>query len=220
MLGLKLASISLILVSGTGICQSEHFLDLTKLTPPSGGERDTTTVVGVHGGGPEGGKPKAMPLKVTVLRVDKESYRLGDAILLEVRVENIGKDAVLFPWTVDWRFAHGKVSRETLLDLAISPAAEAGNGAKEHPAYGGMAPAGIYGSTADPKTFITLRPGEAARIRFASKLPRREALNRFASQLFIKASLSVFDGPLSAAHGYDSTAVSESSIAIQVIGTQ
>ena len=201
------------LLADMGLCQTERFLDMTKLVAPrnaDGSNKGSVSLSGICGDCPK----RIFPLKLTLLMLDKQSYFWGETFLADIRLENIGSTPIAFPWTIDGRFAYeGKVKPASLLNLAIRPMTES---ARPEKADGWMELAGLYGALDDPKTFITVQRGETVRLRFASHVsPRGQKPDHFPFDLAVKVEAEFFNGPLSG-YGLGSRTVSENSITVKV----
>ena len=218
--GQAIGLLGLGLLTGTAICQSERFLDLTKLVRPSNdnapsGGSVASSLVG------ETGQPavKPSPLRVTLLSLDKRSYYWGEKFVADVRVENAGDQPVAFPSTLDSRFANPGVSKpKSLLTVLITPITDPDSSRVNKSVTDGWTEVAVlYGSTDLPQTFVMVQPRETVRIRFASKvLPER---HRFPLKLAVKVRVSFVNGPLSGNNFSGNNywpAVSENSIPITV----
>jgi len=193
----------LALMAGTALCQSEPFLDVTKLSVP----RQDDGRLGSAGGGSEclidGPEPcvKPLPIKVTLLRLDKESYSWEEPLLLEIRLENVGDKPVAIPWTVDWRLRNrSKATANSLLVASVAPLrVHDPSGKSKDLANQRMFTnvAWLYGSTDVPGTFITLPSGGTARIRTPGKIvfPGRDS--NFPFDMLLRAGFSFNKGFLS-----------------------
>jgi hypothetical protein len=119
---------------------------------------------------PRDGKPPKSPVAITLERVDKPVYQIGDLLVYEVTVENVSSEDVMIPTSrnederdvvygarisgnsksyakalVDLHFADGKLDESLTLTT-------------------------LYGVTALPQSFRVLHPGRKLRIRDKEKV--------------------------------------------------
>lgn len=147
----------------TAQAQSDSFLDLTKVKPPTSGK--------LFGGGDivisaSNDTPfQRLPLEITLLRLDKRSYQMGDEVIYDVVIRNVGQDIVVIPWSPDrdqvkpeeMTYPPGYV--DATLSLSITDEVLG-----EQLIYG----ASVYGSEQVRSSLKKLRPGQAVRIRAPS----------------------------------------------------
>jgi hypothetical protein len=143
--------------------QTDSFLDLTKVKPPTSGK--------LFGGGDivisatnDTRIPK-LPLEFTLLKLDKRSYQMGDEVVYDVVIRNVGRNVVVIPWSPD----RDRVKPEektypagymdATLSLIITDKVLG-----EQSIYG----ASMYGSQHVRSSLKKLRPGQAVRIRAPS----------------------------------------------------
>jgi len=84
-------------IDGSGTRDS--FLDLTKVNPSLRKE-----LVLKDGGGVSGSHDTpfpTLPLEITLLSLDKSNYQIGEAVIYDVAIKNVGQDAVVIPWSPD-----------------------------------------------------------------------------------------------------------------------
>ena len=196
---LSAAILLMTLLVGDAVCQTEPFLDVTKLRVPSNEDAPHTFSGGLSGLLEGGQPPRPLPIKVTLLRLDKESYRWGEALVLDVRVENTGDKPVAFPWTIDSRLSNpGKSAPNSLLVALLRPLCQRDQTGQNEDLTNGVMPSVVlYGITDAPSTFITLQPGATARIRMPSKISvQTDKLPHFPFEMVVGARLSFNRGPL------------------------
>jgi len=154
MKALSFVVMAVVAVSAVGAASSEHFLDLTK---PGIVATAPAKNVG-HGIGHSGGHPPALPLRLTLSRLDRQVYVFGSAITYEVTVENIGEAPFKMPWSVDRARIEGEGTSflQGFLSLLI---VDPDGG--EH-LIGTVI---LDGSELFADTLETVLPGEIARIR-------------------------------------------------------
>lgn len=140
------------------------FLDLTKIIIRNR-IREPNTATASSGGVGVGGIPHREPkepLRLTLLSLDKNKAELGDDIIYELKVENVGNEPFIIPWnphsadlepedaeqpyeyTSGWFSLGGKDESGDLVFL------------------GGV---NLYSSSNAPETSIELRPGDWVRLR-------------------------------------------------------
>jgi hypothetical protein len=143
----------------------DNFLDLTKYAPPAraaGHEEQTASgTVEVVGGS---GIPKTpeLPLKITLLGLDKESYTLGDKGFFDISLENISSEPTFIPWSPDSSIkapsednaAPGNL--HAVISLLVGPTVATGQRADAY---------GLYGSQSVQGSLKKLEPGQKVRIR-------------------------------------------------------
>src|SRR5438270_1978849 len=83
--------------------KDESFLDLTKKRPP---EKLRLKMKGGLGGGvgmtTHTPSSDVIPLKITLLSLDKQTYQLADKVMYQVMLENITNDVLVIPWSADY----------------------------------------------------------------------------------------------------------------------
>ena len=203
------------------ICQSEPFLDATILKVPR--QNDNRRRSGGIASGCLGhtGKPclNPLPVKITLLSLDKESYYNGEPLVLEVRLENIGDKPLLIPWTRDWRLLDRRNPKpDALIFGIVSPIIEQDLTGKYKQLVNKLMAvnrAHLFGSTEVSGTLITLPPGGTARIRTPGMVVFASDKVNFPVEIVVRAEIVFLEGPLS--HNY-ATQVSGNAITIKVTG--
>lgn len=173
----------------------DDFLDLTKHAPPSreAASEEQTAGGSVEVVGGSGMRRAELPIKITLLSLDRESYMLGDEGYFDIALENTGKEAVLIPWSPDSRI--GAPSQGTAVPgnlhavislLAGQTAAASGERADAF---------GLYGSEFVHGSLKRLEPGRRVRIRvpftwqfFDEEGPAR-LLKRPTQRLIVRAQI-------------------------------
>jgi len=144
--------------------KSADFLDLTNVQLPANDTGPRTAGGGVSGSH-DTPIPK-LPLEITLLKTDQTTYAVGDRMVYEVAIKNIGDRVVDIPWSPD---------PDKIKAKAVDPPAElqanvglmlADSTLYEQVVFGPW----VFGSNATPGTMKKLRPGEAVRIRASSEL--------------------------------------------------
>lgn len=147
----------------TAQAQNNSFLDLTKVKPPKTEKlfdsRDLTLSVSNDTRFPR------LPLEITLLRLDKHSYQMGDEVIYDVVIRNVGQDIVVTPWSPDRDQVkpEEKTYPPGYMDATLSLVIR-DEVLGEQRIYG----ASVYGSQLVPSSLKKLRPGQAVRIRAPS----------------------------------------------------
>lgn len=149
------------------------FLDLTK-TPPQK-MRPYRKGGGAGAGGGDGWKapPKIIPVKVTLLSLDKRSYQLGDEVIYEVVLENTTKDVLVIPWSGDYDKVKPDEERGppsyiyAFLGLVIKGEIGGDQSIAGQEIFG--VGQGIHGSQLLRGSLKSLSPGQKVRIRAAGR---------------------------------------------------
>jgi hypothetical protein len=173
----------------------DDFLDLTKHAPPAreAAAEEQTAGGSVEVVGGSGVRRAELPIKITLLSLDSESYTLGDKGFFDIALENTGKEPVLIPWSPDPRIgapSQGAVVPGNLHAvislLAGQTAAAAGERADAF---------GLYGSEFVHGSLKRLEPGRRVRIRvpftwqfFDEEAPAR-LLKRPTQRLTVRAQI-------------------------------
>ncbi|MBI1760919.1 MAG: hypothetical protein HYR56_05715 [Acidobacteria bacterium] len=134
--------------------QAEEVLDLTQVKLKS--EKKSGSA---GGGGLTIGhshEKKVIPLKVTLVSLNKTSYQLGDEVVYEILLENITTENVVIPWSADQGEPVGSGDIRGSIYL-IAPDERKGDQL--------VALRGIVGSPSIPSSLKTLRPGQKVRIK-------------------------------------------------------
>jgi hypothetical protein len=172
----------------------DDFLDLTKYALPAreavSEEQTAAGAVEVVGG--TGVRKAELPIKITLLSLDRESYTLGDKGFFDIALENIGKEPVLIPWSPDPRI--GTPSQGTAVPgnlhavISLLAGRTAATGER-------VDTFGLYGSEFVHGSLKRLEPGRKVRIRvpftwqfFDEETPAR-LLKRPAQRLIVRAQI-------------------------------
>lgn len=154
----------------------ENFLDLTRhasAAPEAMHEEQVASGTIEAGGGP-GMRRAELPLRVTLLSLDRESYMLGETGFFEIALENIGSEVVNIPWSPDSSIGVPSQERavpgnsHAVISLLIG----------RTPADGKIVDVfGLYGSEFVHGSLKRLEPGQKVRIRvpFAWRFFEEEA---------------------------------------------
>lgn len=143
----------------------DDFLDLTKHAPPA---REVASEEQTAGGsmevvGGSGMHRAELPIKITLLSLDRESYTLGDKGYFDIALENTGKEPVLIPWSPDSRI--GAPSQGAAVPgnlhavISLLTARTAAASGERADAFG------LYGSEFVHGSLKRLEPGRRVRIR-------------------------------------------------------
>jgi hypothetical protein len=147
--------------------QDDNFLDLTKMGFPKKEKvRGWGGSVGTGKSGDSRSSVDFVPLKLTLLNCDKLNYQLGDRVIYDVMLENVGDKTYVIPWSPDWEKVEGNAEEPppgylaAYLTLAI-----------HDDTWGEMSMNGValYGSKLLRGSLKSLRPGETVRIRAFSR---------------------------------------------------
>ncbi len=142
----------------------DNFLDLTKVKP-----HQDEKLVRHEGGGVSVSHdtpfPK-LPLQITLLSIDKASYQMGEEMIFDVVIKNVGQDVVVIPWS-PYRDrvqpddeTHPAGYADANLGLVLSDKVVG-----EQVVFGPW----LYGSDRVPSSLKRLRPGKTVRIRAAGR---------------------------------------------------
>lgn len=140
--------------------QTDHTLDLTSpavlRTPP---------VVRGGGGVARSGQasPTPLPLRLRLVQLDRSTYELGNPIVYEVELTNVGSRPIGLPWSADLELITqpGRSFIQSTLFLSVGDRPE-----REIQ----LATTMLGGSTSVRDSIQTIRPGEVARIKVASTI--------------------------------------------------
>lgn len=172
--------------------RSDNFLDLTKLKPPKD-EKLTARGGGGVSGSHDTPFPK-LPLEITLLNLDNGSYKMGQEMIYEVTIRNVGQDIVLIPWSPDPTevrrngqtypsgYADGNVGLVIHDEIA-----------GDQVVYGPW----LYGSDLVPSSLKKLRPGQTVRIRapgrwaIADSNGSQRILSRLPQKYVVRARFSL-----------------------------
>lgn len=168
---LFLASVSL------SKAQENDFLDLTKIKLPERKE-----LVLTDGGGASGSNDTRipnLPLEITLTGLDKNSYQIGEDMIYDIRISNVGQELVWIPWSPDRHqvrpdnaYPSGYMS--AILTLVIT---DAKMGQQE--IFG----IPLYGSRRVPGSLKALPPRKTVRIRASGRWDFMSSDNAFLSDL-------------------------------------
>jgi hypothetical protein len=171
--------------------QQEELLDLTRIKVTKKERQGPLSGSGMMGFAGHDRTPKIIPLKITLLSLDRPSYRLGETVVFEVRVENITQEIVVLPWSPD-------------ID-AVKPDEES-----DPPGYmdayltlvvrvdisGDQTVIGqpLYGSELEPGSLKPLWPGETVRIRVPGRWYLPELKEKLPHSFEVRADLGFLRG--------------------------
>jgi len=196
--------------------QDDNFLDLTKNRPP---QKKRTHLVGKGGGVGVGNglhMQKTVPLKLTLLSLDKRSYQLGDHWIYEVILENITRDTLVIPWSPDYDRVKPDEEKDppgylhAFLSLVIND---------EVSGQQFMPGEVIYGSELVPGSLKRLHPGQKVRIRASGQIYFGQAdvykrvLAKLPDRFDVRANFTLWDRPINPCY---EPAVSTNSITIEL----
>jgi hypothetical protein len=159
-----LLAIALVLLSSGA--QDDNFLDLVKASEEMKEEMKTKTYTRLP---PRPGvlihrapQKKPAPLKVTLLNVNSASYQISEQVVFEIMLENISKEAVAIPWSIDFEKAlQGKNSAPGYNALNIK-LVFSDEKKTEVSKFLGMS---TYGSDLLPGSLKMLQPGQKVTMR-------------------------------------------------------
>lgn len=143
----------------------EDFLDLTKHAPPEreAPTEDQTASGNVEAVGGSGVRRHELPLKVTLLSLDRGSYVLGETGFFDITLENVGREPVVIPWSPDPSIGAPSQGNAVPGNLHAVISLLAG---RTTAAAGQRADAfGLYGSEFVQGSLKRLEPGRKVRIR-------------------------------------------------------
>lgn len=174
--------------------QLEDFLDLTKYSRPgqeTRGENQTASGT-IEVGGGSGTRTPELPLKITLLSMDKNSYTLGDEAIFDVTLENIGQATIAIPWSPDSSigspFQDDSPPNNRLAVISLIVGTNPSN-QQRAAAYG------LYGSEIVQGSLKKLQPGHKVRIRvpfhwqFFDAEAARELVKRSAQRFPVRAEI-------------------------------
>ena len=178
--------------------EDENFLDLTKYSPskPVSSDQERTASGTINVGGGSGTRVPDLPIRITLLSLDKRSYKLGDESVFDVALENISKEAVQIPWSPDSSIGSPFNDSSPPGNLLAVISLVVGNktlGEYQASTYG------LYGSRTVPGSLKTLQPGQRVRIRVPGRWQfyTEEATDRLSrnpgQELSIKARIFMAD---------------------------
>lgn len=174
--------------------QNNDFLDLTKVRPPS--EKKVSRTIGGGVSGSNDTRSPKLPLQITLISLNKHSYEMGEEMIYNVVIRNVGRDVVVIPWSPDRdqikpeEMTYPPRYVDAILSLVITDEVLG-----EQMIYGPS----LYGSEHVPSSLKKLRPGQAVRIRAPSRwvLMSDDAahgiLSRLPQTFVVRARFSVMD---------------------------
>src|SRR4051812_40272831 len=85
------------------LANREYALDLVTYPATTPENQRTTGVAlpGVVSGSTDSAKNTGSDLTVTLNQIDRTSYVMGDPLIYEVLIRNVGKNAIAVPWSPD-----------------------------------------------------------------------------------------------------------------------
>jgi hypothetical protein len=144
--------------------RGNDFLDLTKVKPPKEEEKGPRTA----GGGVSVSQDTPFPvlqLEITLLKLDRNRYSMGDTVIYEAAIRNVGRDVVVIPWSpyreqvrANENYPPGYV--EANVGLVVKDKVFG-----EQVIFGPW----LFGADAAPQTLKKLRPGQTVRIRASGR---------------------------------------------------
>jgi hypothetical protein len=201
--------------------RDQGFLDLTKPRPPQK-ERGGGRGEGGSGGGGDGvvSPRRVVPVRVTLLSLDKDSYQLGDQVIYEVMLENITNATLVIPWSDD--YDRVKPDEETDPPGYLTATLYLVLG--DRPAYDPFtALQGIYGSRLVSGSLKKLLPGQTVRIRapgtwwFYSEDEEKRVLAMVPHTFEVRARFTLQDRPINPRY---EPALSANSLAVELTKRQ
>src|SRR5215510_6989434 len=110
-----------------GSTQAQHVLDLTRRIPPetAGGHVGS----GCGAAGQEGEFSPVLPLRLTLLSLDRGEYEFGARLSYHIRIENVGIDPVAIPWRPCWE---EQAELTSVLDAFVNLSAPGTSGSKDY----------------------------------------------------------------------------------------
>src|SRR5262245_17891675 len=82
-----------------GVLSQERIdLDLTRNRPA---QREAVGGGSVSRSGSGHGTQPVVPIKVTLISLNAPRYRLGDTVVYDIEIENISRDVIVLPWSMD-----------------------------------------------------------------------------------------------------------------------
>lgn len=139
---------------------AEHVLDVLayRLTAVRGATSPTPVPEG-HGGTSGNVKPRTRNVNVRLLTTDRETYALGETVIYEVTIENVGPGSVIMPWSPDGAIFEGiRNRREAILSVEVRDRTGTN-------LLGRLQPLTLYGAPSVQGSLLRLPPGDRARIR-------------------------------------------------------
>src|SRR5262249_55971144 len=122
-----------------------------------------------RGVGPGGSHTRERPkaLRVTLLGLDKQTYRIGDEAIFDIRLENVTKNTIVIPWSGDHEKVNPDENQTPPNYLMSGVSLTFQDGAYGEQIFGVE---GIFGSSLVPASLKTLEPRRSVRIRLKTRL--------------------------------------------------
>lgn len=163
--------------------------------------KDNTGVGGGSCGGAGHEPPPRIKLEITLLSLDESHCLLGDDMILDIKVLNVGKEAVMLPWyphTADFeKRADGQDYRYASISTGLEISDDHGKGQ--------IWAFNLYGSTEVAGSLLELKPGNWVQVRAETRLATnsddefwRRLVSTPESELTVKAYL--FAGTITVTH--------------------
>ncbi len=190
MMAMRLTVI-LLLLARASLAQGPEVgtLDLTKPIPPPPSSEERPGTGGGGGVAISGRSTPQWPLDVRLASVDRQDYALGDRLIYEVIVTNVGTTALDVPWSADPALAPQRMEdrqrRVASFGLFID--------------HGGarlllQAANGAYGSDDVSGSMKRLNPGESVRVRAAGEFRVLTPGPRIPATVRLRAQVNMHDG--------------------------
>jgi hypothetical protein len=159
--------------------------------------------------------PKPWPVKVVLLSTDRTSYMLGDRVVFEFSLENVGSVAMTIPWGAASdlaRIAPGPDEPPGYLTAIVSLVSDGESVAMDF----------MHGSRLEPHSLRSLKPGERVRVRAYAMLQGfgKRIYDKLPVDASLKAKFTFAQGTPEGFSLYDRwvAAVSANSITVRVAG--
>jgi len=148
-------------ISLTGVAQKEELLDLTKEKPRVKTNKTFSGSAGSVSVGDGQWRRSTLPLKLTLISLDKQQYELSERFVYDVRLENFGDQTIMLPWEPEREniLPTPNSSRSDLLQASLYLIFDE---LQSDAVFGSEA---VYGSPSAPQSVKKLLPGESIRIR-------------------------------------------------------
>jgi hypothetical protein len=140
--------------------ETEHVLDLLRASEYAGdidsvpAEERVTVPIGVSSHDTE----VAPPVRVRLLSIDAPAYLVGEELIYEMSVENVGTAPLIVPTSIDEAQFRRTMSRARSAEFSLS----FDDAVMGHHSVGYVA---VFGADDVPGSLITLRPGDRIRVR-------------------------------------------------------
>jgi hypothetical protein len=154
--------------------QEAGFLDLTegivghRIHQPTFGSGGG--ISGVTGDGPRVEHRKE-PLRITLLSLDRTSYRIGEDLTYELKIENVGTEAQLFPWDPNVADVEPKNPSQPYEYQSLDISLWFRNQVDQVEA---LRAASLYATSEKEASRLELKPGQWVRIRGKVRLSFRD----------------------------------------------